>query len=163
MYFQLKHDDSIATVEKPPNHEAFQGLSVSARAKSSPLLERRLRDIKAVQNSALAMTMPVIHVHMPSGPDQDTPASTGSTSSAPRPANAERLLSAGKMGIDLSIDDFCKLYDLSSNILARLKENGYEKTKTLKYVTISQLHEMSFKHGEITSLWDAVDEWVNAL
>ncbi|KAF8221883.1 hypothetical protein L208DRAFT_1325612 [Tricholoma matsutake] len=160
VYVQLKHDDSIATVENPPNHEAFQGLSVSVHAKGSPLLECWLHDIKAVQNSAAASTMPVIHLHMPGGPDRDTPAST---SSAPRLANAERLLSAGKMGIDLSIDDFCKLYDLSSNILAQLKENGYKKTKMLKYVTISQLHEMSFKHGEIASLHDPVDEWVNAL
>jgi hypothetical protein len=160
VYVQLKHDDSIATVENAPNHEAFQGLSVSAHAKGSPLLEHQLCDMKAVQNSAAASTMPVIHLHMPGGPDWDTPAST---SSAPRLTDAERLLSAGKMGVDFSIDDFCKLYDLSSNILAQLKENGYEKTKTLKYVTISQQHEMAFKHGEIASLCDAVDEWVNAL
>jgi hypothetical protein len=146
---QLKHDDSIATVENPPNHEAFQGLSVSVHAQGSPLLEHRLCDMKAVQNSAVASTMPVIHLHMPSGPNLDTPASTSST---PQLADAERLLSAGKMGFDLSIDNFCKLYDLSGNILARLKENGYEKMKTLKYVTISQLHEMSFKHGEIALL-----------
>ena len=160
VYVQLKYDDSIATVENPPNHEAFQGLSVSAHVKGSPLLEHRLHNIKAVQNSAAALTMPVIHLYMPSRPDQDTPAST---SSAPRLADAEWLLSAGKMGFDLSIDDFCKLYDLSSNILVWLKENGYEKTKMLKYVTISQLHEMFFKHGEIALLQDAVDEWVNTL
>ena len=86
VYVQLKHDDSIATVENPPNHEAFQGLSVSACAKGSPLLERRLRDMKAVQNSAAASTMPVIHLHMPGGLDWDTPAST---SSAPRLTDAE--------------------------------------------------------------------------
>jgi hypothetical protein len=114
VYVQLKHDHSIATVENPPNHEVFQGLSVSVHAQGSPLLECWLHDMKAVQNSAVALTMPVIHLHMPGRPNRDTPASTSSTS---RLADAERLLSAGKMGFDLSIDDFCKLYDLSGNIL----------------------------------------------
>ncbi|KAF8222545.1 hypothetical protein L208DRAFT_1381807 [Tricholoma matsutake] len=38
----LKHDDSIATVEQPPNHEVFQGLSLSTWTKGSPLLEHQL-------------------------------------------------------------------------------------------------------------------------
>jgi hypothetical protein len=62
-------------------------------------------------------------------------------------------------GADLNVDDFCRIYELSDDVLTRLKENGYKRTRTFKHITISQLHQMSFKLGDIASLQDAVDEW----
>ena len=75
------------------------------------------------------------------------------------PNMVTKLLKHPKMGPDLNIEQFCHIYDLGNEILKRLKDNGYQKTKTFKHITISQLQEMSFKHGEIASLQDAVDEW----
>jgi hypothetical protein len=118
--------------------------------------------MKNMQNPAAAM--PVIHVHLPGGNDQKSPPSVPSDqpSSSSTLPNAAKLLKCPKMGPDLNVEQFCDLYDLSTDILRRLKENGYQKTKTFKHITIAQLQEMSFKHGEIASLQDAVDEWANS-
>jgi hypothetical protein len=105
-----------------------------------------------------APPMPVIHVHIPGGNGQQSSVSMPSSSTLP---DVGKLLTCPKMGPDLCIEDFCRLYDLDEEILVRLKGNGYQKTKTFKHVTILQLREMSFKHGEIASLQDAVKEWAN--
>jgi hypothetical protein len=159
----MKHDDDIATVEKPPNHEVFHDVPTRARSTSSPLLERRLQNMKNTQNSTAA-TMPVIHVHIPGGNGQQNPPSIPSDapSSSAMPPSTDKLLKFPKMGPDLNVEQFCNLYDLGAEILKRLKDNGYMKTKTFKHITIAQLQEMSFKHGEIASLQDAVDEWANS-
>ena len=109
--------------------------------------------------------MPVIHVHIPGGNGQNlnsssTPSDMPSSSLMPlNTGMATKLLKHPKMGPDLNVEQFCQLYDLGAEVLKRLKDNGYQKTKTFKHITISQLQEMSFKHGEIASLQDAVDEW----
>jgi hypothetical protein len=160
----LKHDDDIATIEKPPNHEVFHDVSTRSRSASSPLLERRLQNMKNTQNST-ASAMPVIHVHIPgaTASGQIPPSIPSDTpSSSLMPPNLVKLLKHPKMGPDLNVEQFCQLYDLGPEILKRLKDNGYQKTKTFKHITISQLQEMTFKHGEIASLQDAVDEWANS-
>jgi hypothetical protein len=113
--------------------------------------------MKNTQNSA--PLIPVIHVHIPGGNTQQNPISGPSSSTLP---DVGKLLTCPKMGPDLSIENFCHIYDLDKEILVRLKDNGYQKTKTFKHVTILQLREMSFKHGEIASLQDAVEEWANS-
>ena len=115
--------------------------------------------MKNAQNSAAMM--PVIHVHIPGGNGQQTP-SIPSDAPPQSSSSMAKLLKYPKMGPNLNIEQFCNLYDLSPEILKRLKENGYQKMKTFKHITIAQLHEMSFKHGEIASLQDAVDEWANS-
>ncbi|KAF8227922.1 hypothetical protein L208DRAFT_1294330, partial [Tricholoma matsutake] len=154
--------DDIATIEKPLNHEVFHKVPTRARSASSPLLERQLQNMKNTQN--LAATMPVIHVHIPGGNGQQSPPSIPSDapSSSSMPPSMAKLLKCPKMGPDLNVEQFCSLYDFGTEILKQLKDNGYRKTKTFKHITIAQLQEMSFKHGEITSLQDAVDEWANS-
>ncbi|KAG6886717.1 hypothetical protein C0992_002675 [Termitomyces sp. T32_za158] len=73
-----------------------------------------------------------------------------------------KLLTHSQIGLDFLTADFCRVYDLHEDILTHLRENGYHKAKTFKYITVSQLHEMSFKYSEIASLQDAVDEWAQA-
>jgi hypothetical protein len=151
----LKHDDDIATIEKPPNHEVFHDVPTRSRSASSPLLERRLQNMKNTPNQNSAM--PVIHVHIPgataSGSGQ-IPSSAPSTtpSSSLMPPNTVKLLKHPKMGPDLNVEQFCHLYDLGTEILKRLKDNGYQKTKTFKHITISQLQEMSLSEDVIELL-----------
>jgi hypothetical protein len=155
---QLKHDDDIATIEKPPNHEIFNDVPVCAHAKGSPLLEHRLQNMKSSQNPAASSSIPIIHVHMP---NSEAPSYT-STPSAPIPAHTNKLLTYTKTGPDLSIDDFCRVYNLSNDILRRLKDNGYQRAKTFKHILLAELHEMGFKHSEIALLQDAVEEWASS-
>jgi hypothetical protein len=160
----LKHDDDIATFEKPPNHEVFHDVPTRSRSAGSPLLERRLQNMKNTQNSTAAQPAPIIHVHIPgsNGPPS-IPSDMPSLSLMPPLASTanSKPLKYPKTGPDLDVEQFCLMYDLEAEILKRLKDNGYQKTKTFPHITIAQLHKMSFKHGEIASLQDGVDEWAN--
>lgn len=138
----------------------FHDVPTRARSSGSPLLERRLQNMKNTQNSTV--TAPVIHVHIPGNIGTPSiPADTPSSSSMPPSTANVKLLKHPKTGPDLNVEQFCHMYDLGAEILKRLKDNGYQKTKTFKHITIAELQEMSFKHGEIASLQDAVDEWAN--
>ncbi|KAG2065185.1 hypothetical protein BDR04DRAFT_1122038 [Suillus decipiens] len=47
------------------------------------------------------------------------------------------------------------------NIHAKLTENGYTGTRTIRYIVMSELKEMGFKNGEIVAMKDAVVQWAN--
>jgi hypothetical protein len=137
------------------------------QARASPLLERRIQNLKSTANN-----MPVIHVHVPGSSITNPPSnhlfaanapSTSASAAVPSITGPSKLLTCITMGPDISIDNFCQIYDLSDDICQRLKTNGYPKTKTLRHITLQQLQEMSFRHGEIASLQDAVDEWAVSL
>ncbi|KAG6888557.1 hypothetical protein C0995_007429 [Termitomyces sp. Mi166 len=100
--------------------------------------------------------MPVIHFHMPSS---DSHANPPTSSFAPVQTESGKLISQSPLGPDLKIEDFCQLYDLSNAILDKLKENGYQQARTFKHITRAELLEMGFKHGEIATLKDAIDDW----
>ena len=89
----------------------------------------------------------------------NTTAPSHASPSAIVPACADTLVTHQKIGPDLSTDDFCRIYSLGNEILGRLKDNGYQRARTFKRVLLAQLREMGFKHGEIASLQDAVEEW----
>ncbi|KAG6834674.1 hypothetical protein H0H93_008104 [Arthromyces matolae] len=152
----LKHDDELATVEKPPNHHIFNDLPKHARGANSPLLQRRLQNIKTT--SEPTSTMPVFHIHIP-GSGGGT-GSSSSPSRAPEPTSvSEKLVPHGNIGPDMSIEEFCISYDIHGTVLDRLKDNGYYRSKALKYITELQLKEMGFKHGDIASLREAAEAW----
>jgi hypothetical protein len=146
-YMERKHDSEIETDENPlHDHDIFKDLRPRARSSGSSLSAHQ-------QNSP---TMPVIHLHIP-GNNQPIPVP------GPFAVDHAKLLTRPKisatLGPDLNIEDFCHIYKLDNEILMRLKRNGYHRTKTFKHITIPQLRDMEFKHGEIASLQDAVDEW----
>lgn len=156
---QLKHDEEIVTDEKPPNHDIFSGLAPHTQSNGSPLLAWWIQNMKTMQMTA--PMMPVIHVHIPSSNNQTTPA-PAMPSAPTQVADNIKLLTCPKMGPDLNINQFCCIYQLDNEILSWLKSNGYHRTKTFKHITIPQLHDMEFKHGEIASLQDAVNEWATS-
>lgn len=62
-------------------------------------------------------------------------------------------------GKDMSLIDFCAMFDLVETILEKLHENMYKTARVLRFITIAELKEMGFKFGEIAALRDAVDSW----
>ena len=62
-------------------------------------------------------------------------------------------------GPTYTVDDFCHLYELDDKICTRLKDNGYARTHTFKYIETSELKTMGFKLGEIAELKEAVHMW----
>ena len=55
----------------------------------------------------------------------------------------------------LSLDEFCKQYDLTTEICKKLHNEGFTGSHPLQYVAIANLKEIGFKYGEIASLKDA--------
>ncbi|KAJ2927203.1 hypothetical protein H1R20_g9889, partial [Candolleomyces eurysporus] len=70
------------------------------------------------------------------------------------------LIPAGLVpGPKLSMDEFCKTYDLPEFILTWFTQNGFRSTAGLQFVKVHELRDMGFKPGEIMEIWDAVEEW----
>jgi hypothetical protein len=161
---QLK-DDGTATIEKPPNHKLFDALSATNLAPLSPLQLRRLQAQK--ENSPAPIT-PQIHNHI-SFPDnlfgllQTRPVAEPVPSAAalnPRPPLVAMLIpNRHEPGLTCTIEDFCARYELDNTILTKLKDNGYSRMHTFKYIEISELQDMGFKPGEIVELKEAVRLW----
>ena len=62
-------------------------------------------------------------------------------------------------GIDISLLQFCELYHLGDHILKKFVDNGYTRSRMLRFVQIEELKEMQFLLGEIAGLKDAVERW----
>jgi hypothetical protein len=70
-------------------------------------------------------------------------------------------------GPDLSIEDFCSLYDLDTDISEHFKQQKFKFTntfkfkctKTFKFIELSDLKEMGFFKGGIAELKVAIKVW----
>ncbi|KAG6847899.1 hypothetical protein H0H93_005076 [Arthromyces matolae] len=147
----LNNDDGVATIETPPNHQLF--LDLSADDQSTGTLTEP-RPTNTTTTPATSTTQ--VHPRLPSSTDTTFAPSTTS----PLPSiTTDTLVLSGKMGEDITIDAFGTTYKLHKSVLNRLKANGYHRSRTLRHLTLSQLHEIGFKIGDIASLKDALDEW----
>ncbi|KAJ7605200.1 hypothetical protein FB45DRAFT_1042644 [Roridomyces roridus] len=80
----------------------------------------------------------------------------------PGPAANETpmLIPYGRIaGEEVSINMFCLDYGLDDDIAARLTENKFKRTGALAFVTLDDLKQMGFAHGEIAELKVAVTKW----
>lgn len=59
----------------------------------------------------------------------------------------------------MTMKDFCTEYGVENGAEEKLVMNSYGHARLLSFVTIQELKDMSFLHGEIASLWDAVHKW----
>jgi hypothetical protein len=69
------------------------------------------------------------------------------------------LPTSHSVGPSLSLNGFCKQYDLTTAICEKLRNEGFTGSHPLQYVAIADLKEMGFKYGKIASLKDAVMHW----
>ncbi|KAJ7593985.1 hypothetical protein C8J56DRAFT_884717 [Mycena floridula] len=68
----------------------------------------------------------------------------------------------GKPGVQMSLQEFCNKYGLSQTIFDMLMKRGYEKARTLCYLTEQELEEMGFMPGQQAELTDAIKQWSDA-
>jgi hypothetical protein len=62
-------------------------------------------------------------------------------------------------GADLSIEDFCTMYNLDGDISERFKQHKFKRTTAFKFVEVPELKEMGFMKGEVAELKVAIEEW----
>ncbi|KAJ7595748.1 hypothetical protein C8J56DRAFT_388250 [Mycena floridula] len=72
--------------------------------------------------------------------------------------NTEKLV-PGPPGEKMSMQAFCKKYDLSHTILNMLMKHGYETARALCYLAVEELEDMGFKTGHVAALREATKEW----
>ncbi|KAF8968729.1 hypothetical protein BDZ97DRAFT_1755027 [Flammula alnicola] len=156
----LKNDDS-STVEKPPNHRLFDPETPSR----SPVLQRRL-DAQNAKGSATS-SVPVFNISVGDGildlfrparaavPDAPAPQMLA----GPAHVNKMLLNPACDVGPDMPIAQFCDSFGLQRSVLEKLEENAYDFARNLRFITLDNLTEMSFKLGEKAALQDAVERW----
>ncbi|KAJ6505674.1 hypothetical protein C8R47DRAFT_1102179 [Mycena vitilis] len=158
----------FADVNKPPNNDLFDKLSPQALAARSPLLQRRLE-----LNQKPAPQAPQININFPAelatllrpAPAPLAAAPVLAAPPPPQPLPAANMLIPAHLaaGLSLSVDDFCRIYDLDDDICARFKKFKYKTTDTFVYIAMVQLATMEFMPGEIAELQVAIAKWGVAL
>ena len=154
----------ITTIEKPPNHKEFDGLSSNLLSDTALLIQRRLAERNSTQSAPSASNAPTINFNVPNDffsflRPAATPNPLLPTAPTDHIANTVDILLlsvSARPGPDLSLTDFCVAFELSQEILTKLTDNGYMGTRTIRYIIVSELKEMGFKNGEIAAMKDAV-------
>ncbi|KAF8210056.1 hypothetical protein K438DRAFT_1810766 [Mycena galopus ATCC 62051] len=155
----------FADIDTPPNNTLFDKVSAAARAARSPLLQQRrleLREQAAAAKNAVAS--PQFHFNI--GPEAlaflrpAAPAIAIPDAFIPPPNTSNMLIPPPRLpGLDVSIEDFCSLYDLDDDICRRFKEHKFKHTDSFQFVEVSELTEMGFLRGEIAELKVAIKRW----
>lgn len=160
----MRGDGTLVGAAAPPNHGIFDPKSSS---RVSPLLAKRKAD--QLNASSGSSSAPVFNFSIGEGaadllrnfiPNQNREPPTPQAILAPTQNNNQPLLiTSNHLGPDMIMSDFCKTYQLSAAIENKLTEDGYTHARMLRFVTVCELKEMSFRNGEIACLKDAVERW----
>lgn len=153
-FFRQLKGEQFATLDKPPNNTLFDAISAPSLSKQSPLLQRRL-ELAAEKNKAAA---PQVHINIP--PELFGVLRPPAAAIANPPPSSTTLIPGHlRPGPDMSVDDFCALYDLDTDIADRFKQNKYKRTQTFQFIEVPELKEMGFVGGEIAELKVAITRW----
>ncbi|KAG5634005.1 hypothetical protein H0H81_003942, partial [Sphagnurus paluster] len=148
-------EDSTATLNNPPNHHLFDP------ERLSPVLQRRKEALAASSSQAstsapLTLISDLINAIHP----QALPV----TPTLPVMDDPTRLLSTSRFpGLDMPLAEFCRKYELSDDICTKLTTNAFKNSRSLRFLTLEDVHEMKFLRGEIAALHDALEMWSTAV
>jgi len=123
----------------------------------SPVLLRRKEAAAAASAPIPAAAAPVFHLNV--GGELANMLRPAGPAAAPMALSSSLLHTSRRPGNDMSINDFCELYNLGGAILGKFTENGFTRACMLRFVHIEELKEMGFKIGEIAGMKDAVETW----
>jgi hypothetical protein len=126
----------ITTIEKPPNHKEFDGLSSNLLSDTAPLIQRRLAERNNAQAAPSASNTPTINFNVPNDFFSFLRPATGPnlllyaapTDHVSNTIDAPLLSVSARPGPDLPLADFCAAFELSQDIHAKLADNGYTGT-----------------------------------
>ncbi|KAG0692142.1 hypothetical protein DFH29DRAFT_1009282 [Suillus ampliporus] len=126
----------ITTIEKPPNHKEFDGLSSNLLSDTALLIQHRLAERNSTQSAPSASNAPTINFNVPN--DFFSFLQPAATPNPPLPAapadhiantiDIPLLSISARPGPDLSLADFCVTFELLQEILTKLADNGYMET-----------------------------------
>jgi hypothetical protein len=154
--FKLNLNGAV-TLRKPPNNKLFD---LSSKSRLSPVLQRRKEQQDA---TAAAARPPIFNISL--GNDfanilRPPPVANQLPLPPAYPQPHSFLLPASRLpGLDMSLADFCQIYQLGDPILQKFVKNGFVQSRMLRFVQIAELKEMEFLLGEIAALKDAVETW----
>ncbi|KAF8840844.1 hypothetical protein BDN67DRAFT_902673, partial [Paxillus ammoniavirescens] len=160
----LKNDIAVATMEKPPHNKLFDE---QKKATLSPVLQRRL-DLQAAKSApplapVFNFTIGNELLGLICPPQQQATAAVAAQPQITSDLGDRLLPSTRTPGDDISLSQFCMIYDLSQDILTKFQEHAFNHARLLRFVTIPELKEMNFCLGEIAALRDAAEKWSSTL
>ncbi|KAF9459314.1 hypothetical protein BDZ94DRAFT_1239330 [Collybia nuda] len=152
--------DEHATLFKPPNHRLFDPIN----APISPVLQRRIEALKGTLAAPppapvfnLNIGNELIHLLRPPALPPPNPPSVAAPAHAPAAApllpshllnydpECPTLLQPSRSpGEDMSLSNFCNIYNLGQRVLDTFTKNSYKTARTLCFVMIAELKEMGF-------------------
>ncbi|KIK77533.1 hypothetical protein PAXRUDRAFT_166520 [Paxillus rubicundulus Ve08.2h10] len=141
------------TLQKPPNHHLFDTVNQDggiAQEKLSLVLQCHLNNLKS--KNTPHSSAPVINLILSNDilglaaplPPQCTNG-TDISSDVLLPVTCAP-------GDKISIIEFCACYNLGDSILKKLQENSFWKACSLCFMSITDLKDMWFNHGQIADL-----------
>ncbi|KAJ7800603.1 hypothetical protein B0H13DRAFT_1932559 [Mycena leptocephala] len=142
--------------ETPPNHHIFRSKGNANHLAPPTLLQRRIAANQPTSNA------PVINNHF-SLPDGFLDILRGQHTAPDAPAALPPLVHTThdhsmllppntKVGVSISIANFCHDYDLDVGISTKFSTNGYKNTSVFYLIKITDLQSMKFLPGEIAEL-----------
>ncbi|KZT24284.1 hypothetical protein NEOLEDRAFT_1179527 [Neolentinus lepideus HHB14362 ss-1] len=169
----MEAGDSVkATIDKPTNHKMFDALPANKTGMTSLLTEccnqmKASKDSRPVFNINIPAEFAALfhHPSLPVYPPAPVPNLTSVVPPLLASVNGSSLgdsmliPSGNTCGFQMTIKDFCTSYELGPAIQQKLLDNGFLKMHSFQYIALSDLKEMSFHHGEIAELHDAIAHW----
>ncbi|KAF7969545.1 hypothetical protein HWV62_26945 [Athelia sp. TMB] len=163
----MRGDGTLVTEDAPPNNSIFDSMN---SGRINPLLAKRKAD--QLNASSGSSSAPVFNFSLGEGatdllrsfiPNQNR-SSFNQAITAPTQHEDQPLLTiSNRLGPDMTVSDFCKSYQLSATIEKKLTDEGYTHARMLRFATVRELKEMSFRNGEIACLKDAVERWCSEI
>jgi hypothetical protein len=123
----------------------------------SPVLLRRKEAAAAASTPIPAAAAPVFHLNV--GSELVNMLRPAGPAAAPMALSSSLLHASHCPGNNMSINDFCELYNLGGAVLGKFTENKFTRARMLRFVHIEELKEMGFKIGDIAGMKDVVETW----
>ncbi|KAG1794193.1 uncharacterized protein HD556DRAFT_1237028, partial [Suillus plorans] len=171
----MEKGPEYATLEMPPNHSHFSMVPIELLGHQSLLAVRCQQQQaneqakKLVATPAPASSGPVVNVNFPPelfqairGLSAPMASQFPSQNLAPAMHPAPSLLSPAQLtslGPQLTLIDFCSMYEISDTLRKKLLEHGFNSSHSLRYVTIDDLQKVGLLCGELAELKDAISRW----
>ncbi|KAJ7704015.1 hypothetical protein B0H17DRAFT_1193940 [Mycena rosella] len=151
----------FATLDSPPNNKLSDALNPKALGSQLLLVQRRLKLRDKQQNGAVPQinnnfTIPPELLGVLGQPALPAPTAAASTTPSLIPPQLAP-------GAKLSIEDFCRVYELDDEIKDLFKAQRFKSTDSFQYIVLDDLKVMGFSMGDVAELKVAVSKWASAL
>lgn len=156
---------------QPPHHALFDSVPNEQKGKATLLMRQRAEDARKKKEEEKKreeenlQTLLFTKLLAVSGASSLLAQSRSTVNTNPVAvsipvANEDTLIpSTHRSGLDMTIEEFCRLYALTEKVKNLLEEEGYDRTSSLEFASVAKLEAAGFRSGHIAALKVATRNW----